>query len=179
MIKLGYDGKRAFFNNTGLGNYSRDTIRVVSKTLQKINTIYILVIMLKISVLILSIQTKIYILKLLKISFINLLIFFGEVKKVVDDLLNDEIDIYHGLSNEIPYGIEATGIKTIVTIHDLIFIRYPNLFNPIDRYIYFKKFKSACERANKIIAVSKQTKRDIIKFFNISEEKNFCYLSRM
>ena len=31
MIKLGYDGKRAFFNNTGLGNYSRDTIRVVSK----------------------------------------------------------------------------------------------------------------------------------------------------
>ena len=45
------------------------------------------------------------------------------------------------------------------------------MFNPFDRYIYFKKFKSACERANKIIAVSKQTKRDIIKFFNISEEK--------
>ena len=40
----------------------------------------------------------------------------------------------------------------------------------IDIFI-FKKFKSACERANKIIAVSKQTKRDIIKFFNISEEK--------
>ena len=31
MIRLGYDGKRAFFNNTGLGNYSRDAIRVVSK----------------------------------------------------------------------------------------------------------------------------------------------------
>ncbi len=171
MIKLGYDGKRAFFNNTGLGNYSRDTIRVVSKNFidnkyyiytsnnsknERLNFI--------------NSNKNIYI-KTPKNLFYKSFDFLWRSKKVIADLLNDEIDIYHGLSNEIPYGIEATGIKTIVTIHDLIFIRYPNLFNAFDRYIYFKKFKSACERANKIIAVSQQTKKDIIKFFNISEEK--------
>ena len=61
--------------------------------------------------------------------------------------------------------------KTVVTIHDLIYLRYPKLFTKIDRKIYDKKFRSACERADKIIAVSKQTKSDIIEFFNINEDK--------
>ncbi len=29
-MRIGFDAKRAFLNNTGLGNYSRDTIRVLS-----------------------------------------------------------------------------------------------------------------------------------------------------
>lgn len=171
MIKLGYDGKRAFFNNTGLGNYSRDAIRVVSKNF-KDNEYYIYTsnnIKNKRLDFIKS-NKNIYI-KTPKNFFYKSFDFLWRSKKIIDDLLHDKIDIYHGLSNEIPYGIEVTGIKTIVTIHDLIFIRYPNLFHAFDRYIYFKKFKYACERANKIIAVSQQTKKDIIKFFNISEEK--------
>ena len=171
MIKLGYDGKRAFFNNTGLGNYSRDTIRVVSKNFTN-NKYYIYTSNDSRNERLdfINSNKNIYI-KTPKNLFYKSFDILWRSKKIIDDLLNDEIDIYHGLSNEIPYGIEATGIKTIVTIHDLIFIRYPNLFNAFDRYIYFKKFKSACERANKIIAVSQQTKKDIIKFFNISEEK--------
>ena len=30
-MRIGFDAKRAFLNNTGLGNYSRDTIRILSK----------------------------------------------------------------------------------------------------------------------------------------------------
>ena len=30
-MKLGFDAKRAFFNNTGLGNYSRHTIRILGQ----------------------------------------------------------------------------------------------------------------------------------------------------
>ena len=29
-MKIGFDAKRAFLNSTGLGNYSRDTIRILS-----------------------------------------------------------------------------------------------------------------------------------------------------
>jgi hypothetical protein len=29
-MRIGFDAKRAFLNNTGLGNYSRDTIRILS-----------------------------------------------------------------------------------------------------------------------------------------------------
>jgi len=171
MIRVGYDGKRAFFNNTGLGNYSRDTIRVVSKNYKE-NKYYIYVSN-KINnkrLDFIKSNKNVYI-KTPKNYFYKSFDFLWRSKKVTNDLLNDKIDIFHGLSNEIPYGIESTDIKTIVTIHDLIFIRYPYLFNALDRYIYLKKFKSACKRANKIIAVSQQTKQDIIKFFNISEEK--------
>ena len=29
-MRIGFDAKRAFSNNTGLGNYSRDTIQILS-----------------------------------------------------------------------------------------------------------------------------------------------------
>ena len=34
-MKIGFDAKRVFFNNTGLGNYSRDSVRVLSKYFPK------------------------------------------------------------------------------------------------------------------------------------------------
>ena len=48
---------------------------------------------------------------------------------IVRDLFNNKIDIYHGLSNEIPYGIQT---KSVVTIHDLLFLKYPKFYNYID-----------------------------------------------
>ena len=46
-------------------------------------------------------------------------------KSIVKDLLNNKIDIYHGLSNELPYGIHKLDILKIVTIHDVTFKKYP------------------------------------------------------
>ena len=43
------------------------------------------------------------------------------------------MEVYHGLSHELPYGIERTGIRTVVTIHDLIFLKFPKLYPFIDR----------------------------------------------
>jgi len=88
----------------------------------------------------------------------------GDIKKC-------NIDIYHGLSNEIPFGLKKTNIKSVVTIHDLIFMRYPEFYNPIDRKIYERKFRFACENANCVVAISEQTKLDIISFLKIPEEK--------
>ena len=94
------------------------------------------------------------------------------------DLKKLGINIYHGLSHEIPVGIQYTGIKTVVTIHDLIFERYPNHYNWLDVQIYRKKFTYACKNADLIIAISQQTKDDIIRFYNIPEEKIYiCYQS--
>ena len=167
-MRIGFDAKRAFLNNTGLGNYSRNTIQVLSHYFP--NNRYLL-----------------YPPKNRRPSFITnikntsirtpeslidrALKTYWRSRSIVKDLFTNKIDVYHGLSNELPIGIEKTDIKTVVTIHDLIFVRYPHLFKAIDRKIYHKKFKSACERANKIIAVSEQTKKDIIAFFNISADK--------
>ena len=90
---------------------------------------------------------------------------------VVNRLIKDKIDLYHGLSHEIPVAIQNTSIKTVVTIHDLIFLRYPQYYKPADRKIYEMKFRNACKNAHKIIAISEQTKRDIIHYFGTDEAK--------
>jgi glycosyltransferase involved in cell wall biosynthesis len=82
------------------------------------------------------------------------------------------------LSHEIPFGIEKTNIKSVVTIHDLIIFRHPEHYKKIDVRIHEKKIKYACENADHIIAISEQTKTDIINFFNIDEKKiSICYQS--
>ena len=47
---------------------------------------------------------------------------------IVRDLLRDGVQLYHGLSGELPVGIRKRGIKTVVTIHDLIFLRHPEYY---------------------------------------------------
>lgn len=79
-------------------------------------------------------------------------------------------DVFHGLSNELPAGLKPP-VKRIVTIHDVIFLRYPDFYPFIDRKIYVKKFKSACKKADEIIAISEQTKSDIIEFFDVDAAK--------
>ena len=66
--------------------------------------------------------------------------------------------------------------KKIVTIHDLIFLRYPDFYPFIDRKIYRKKFKSACKKADEIIAISEQTKKDIIEFFDIDSSRRAAWI---
>ena len=170
-MRIGYDAKRAFTNFTGLGNYSRDTIRILSSFFNKNDyLLYTTNNKLNNRLDFLKNQSNISIRsphKLLDKIFSS----YWRTKNILNDLENDNIDIYHGLSHELPLGIEDTKIKTIVTIHDLIYLRYPNLFSSVDLKIYDKKFRSACKRADKIIAVSKQTKKDVINYFSINEQK--------
>ncbi len=60
----------------------------------------------------------------------------------------------------------------IITVHDLSFIRYPEFFsfknNAWHKMIEAKK---TLQKFNKIIAVSKNTKEDIMELFKIPEEK--------
>ncbi len=88
-----------------------------------------------------------------------------------NDLKKDNVDIFHGLSNEIPFGIRKSGVKSVVTIHDLIFVRYPELYPVIDRFFYQQKFRYACENADAVVAVSQQTKDDIMEFYKIPAER--------
>lgn len=170
-MKIGFDAKRAFLNYTGLGNYSRDSIRILGSHFPQH-------------------EYHLYTPEVVnngRLSFIDNkgqyqvhtpTSFLGKTFKglwrsvqLSKVLANDKITLYHGLSHELPRGIEHTNVRAIVTIHDLIFVRYPHLFKAVDRAIYFKKFTHACEVADHIIAVSKQTKEDLITFFAVPAEK--------
>jgi len=167
-MKIGFDAKRAFFNKSGLGNYSRDTISILSDFFPMNE--YILYSP--------KPSKSILFRKVPNISVRGPLKFFHKVIPsywrtygLVEQIVGDKIQLFHGLSNELPVGIENTSIPSIVTIHDIIFMRYPQLYKSIDRKIYEKKSKYAAKRASRIIAVSQQTKDDLVKFFGIPQEK--------
>ncbi len=88
---------------------------------------------------------------------------------IVKDLKRDGIQVYHGLSGELPVGISKSGVRSVVTIHDLIFLRHPEFYHWIDTKIYAWKFRNAIREADHIIAISECTKRDIIEFGHVDE----------
>jgi len=90
---------------------------------------------------------------------------------IVSDLKRDGINLYHGLSGELPVGIRKSGIKSVVTIHDLIFLRHPEFYHWFDTRIYAWKFRQTLREADHIIAISECTKRDIIELGGADERK--------
>lgn len=168
---IGFDAKRANANFTGLGNYSRfmvDTMATygnehkyrmyIPKKCK--NALYDSLLKHK---NVASILPRSFFMKSCKALWRTFFIKRG--------LLQDGVQLYHGLSNELPVGLHRTGIRSVVTIHDLIFLRYPQYYHRLDRMIYNYKFRYACRKADRIVAVSECTKRDIVKFYGISPNK--------
>lgn len=90
---------------------------------------------------------------------------------IVNDLLNDGVEVFHGLSGELPIGLHKSGIRSVVTIHDLIFMRHPEFYHAIDAKIYVWKFRQAIREADHIIAISERTKRDIMELGQVDESR--------
>ncbi|MBS1548612.1 MAG: glycosyltransferase family 4 protein [Bacteroidetes bacterium] len=162
-MKIGYDAKRFFHNTSGLGNYSRDLVRIVADKFPENQ--YVLF----------AKNTSERTQKLLqypniifrKISKGN----FSRQLKMGKDAQAENCDIFHGLSGELPLQWDKKSINKIVTIHDVIFLKYPQFYSFFDRKIHRWKFKNACEQADLVIAISEQTKRDIMQYFKTPEAK--------
>ncbi|KEY19946.1 glycosyltransferase family 4 protein [Kaistella antarctica] len=162
-MKISYDGKRFFNNSSGLGNYSRDLVRIVATYFPENDY-----------VLINENQTEKgkEIVALPQVSFVETSKgSWSRQLKMGKDAQLINADIFHGLSGELPLIWKESPIKKIVTIHDLIFMRFPQYYSFFDRKIHFWKFKKAVEQADLIIAISDQTKRDIIQYLKVPEEK--------
>lgn len=177
-ISIGYDAKRIVRNNTGLGNYGRTLINALAEVSPEL-------------------QLRLYapdegnerlrneVIKANNISFVypkNLRFRFQKdlwrQAGIVNQLQQDRVQLYHGLSGELPKGIAASGIKSIVTIHDLIFLRHPEYYTFIDAFLYKRKFLHTCQEADRIVAISQCTKRDILHYSDFPEERiNVVYQS--
>ena len=161
-MKIGFDAKRAFRNNTGLGNYSRSLIT------QGVS----------------HFQTVLYT-PSVKGRYEH---YFDDLRVVVPkgiwcfapslwrsvgvskEVKRDGVEVFHGLSHELPYGLPK-GVKSVVTMHDLIVFRFPKFFKPADRVIHRQKMRHACRVADVVVAISEQTKRDLMDFLGVPEEK--------
>ena len=170
-MRIGFDAKRAFANTTGLGNYSRGVIECVSRlrpdwecvlygpprkdnlldpeVLNRVNV---------------RVATPSPPLAGLKTTLWRAFALSKIIKK-------DRVNIQHGLSHELPLGIRSSGAKSIVTIHDMLPFRHPELFPRLDNAVYKRKFRHACRAADLVVAVSDMTRRDIMRYLGTAPEK--------
>jgi len=63
------------------------------------------------------------------------------------------------------------GIKTVITIHDLAFKLFPDLFPPKDLFMLNRLTAMAVKSADRIIAISHSTARDITEIYGVPPHK--------
>ncbi len=165
-MRIGFDAKRAFNNYSGLGNYSRFVISNICRFHPENECLLYTP---SIADVDLFHEPEGAIIKLPKTWIGKYSSSYWRSIRLTYWLGSDGVDIYHGLSNELPYGIHRTSVKSVITIHDLIFLQLPELYKSFDRYVYRRKVQYGTKIANRIIAVSEQTKQDIIRFLGVEE----------
>ena len=170
-LTIGYDAKRALSNGTGLGNYCRTLLNDLG-TIDTTDSFRLYVPDLGRD----DLRSQLDMPR--NMSFVtpaNKLVkplrSLWRIKGIVNDLKRDGVDIYHGLTGELPLGLSEAGIKSVVTIHDLIFMRCPEYYNPVDVAIYKWKFRNTCKQADRIIAISECTRRDIMELGEIDDSR--------
>ena len=162
-MKIAYDAKRFFQNSSGLGNYSRDLIRILSGHYPENKYLLLNTKKTKKGKEILEKQN----------------VFFHSIPdsklsrqlKMGKEAQDSGADIFHGLSGELPLKWNKKPIKKIVTVHDLIFLRFPQFYSFFDKEIHLWKFKKAAKKSDRIIAISEQTKKDIVHYLKVPENK--------
>ena len=169
---IGYDAKRIVCNNTGLGSYGRTLVNDMGAAVMP------------------STKLNLYapgrgddalreqITPRQNVRFVYYEGLSNPLSRalwrtygVVKDLVRDGVRLFHGLSGERPVGIRAAGIKTVLTIHDSTFMRHPEWYPWLDRHLYAWKFRKTCREADRIIAISECTKRDVMLYGDVPAEK--------
>jgi glycosyltransferase involved in cell wall biosynthesis len=159
-MNIGFDAKRYFHNHTGLGNYSRDLVDTLCRKFA--NDQYFLFDK-RPSTINLPANT-------IAVVPLGNKILWREAG-MLKDVKRFKLDVFHGLSNELPWGKWPSNTRKIVTIHDVIFDLYPRQYAAIDRYIYRKKTAHALKTADIVIATSQATANDLVNLYHIDENK--------
>ena len=166
-MHIGFDAKRVFFNGSGLGNYSRSSVENLCNYFPEDKyTLF---------------SPKEGNPQNFNVELCPDIVYPTGIMSAVpsiwrsyamsSSIKNSGVDIFHGLSNELPCDIKRANVKSVVTLHDLIFIRYPKLYKPLDRVLYVQKYGDSCRKADHVIAISNQTKDDLVNFLDINPDK--------
>lgn len=168
---IGYDAKRIVRNGTGLGSYGRTLVNDLAPIMPD-TTLRLYAPDAGLDDLRCQVQPK----ENVRFCYPRHLRFrlqrdWWRMKGVVKDLRRDGVELYHGLSGELPEGLSAAGIPGVVTVHDLIFLRHPEFYPAIDAFFYKLKFRKMLREATRIIAISACTKRDILYYGDFPEDR--------
>lgn len=144
-MRIGFDAKRYYHNRTGLGNYCRTIVKGLLDFYPDDGYL------------------------LYNEESWSRAFHLGRIA------LADSCHLLHGLSNELPLNItESTNggeMRSLVTMHDVAWRTYPHMYHWVDRQIYDFKYGRSARNADHVIAISESTKRDVMRFYGVPEER--------
>ena len=140
-MKIAYDAKRYYHNRTGLGNYSRTLVSCMASRHE-------------------DVEAVLYDSKSQERTF-----------RLGRKAAGEGCELFHGLSNELPRDIMKAGIPSIVTMHDVAWRTFPDMYKPWDRLIYDWKYGWSAKHASHVVCISESTKRDVMHYYNVPEER--------
>ena len=92
-----------------------------------------------------------------------------EQVRVPNDLRRERADLFHAPHYVLP---PLTPCRAVVTIHDCIHLRFPEYLPSRVGYAYARaSLWAATRQAARIMTVSEASKRDILTYFSVPEEK--------
>jgi glycosyltransferase involved in cell wall biosynthesis len=92
-----------------------------------------------------------------------------EQASIPSHLLRERVDVYHSPHYVLPPLVPC---RSVVTIHDCIHLMFPQYLPNRLAYVYAKTFMWwAAHRSARVLTVSEASKRDILRYFDIPEEK--------
>lgn len=91
------------------------------------------------------------------------------------EVFTGQVDLYHATDFTLPPTLPQT--KTIVTVHDLSFVRVPDAASPRLRAYLNYVVPRSVRKATHVIADSQATKNDLIELYGLSDQEITVLLS--
>jgi len=83
------------------------------------------------------------------------------------EVTRDGMQLFHGLTHEIPRDLGRTGVRSVVTFADLIYEKHPEYFPRIDRWSYRWRYRWSARHADVLVAISGATRDDLVQCYGI------------
>lgn len=165
-FRLGFDAARALHNPTGLGSYARGVLRGLAEIGQR--------------------DLHLYSRRAARAPFASLPDEIGatlhlpagawrvpalrdwwRTSRLGRAAAADGIQLYHGLTQELPRDIRRAGVPAVVTVADLLYLTEPELFPAIDRASYRWRYRWSALNADAVIAISTHTRAQLHQHFGV------------
>jgi glycosyltransferase involved in cell wall biosynthesis len=167
-MHIGFDAKRFFHNATGLGNYARGTILGLAEHFPRHRyTLYAAQARGPFCTFPPGLGLRVQEACPLGRRFPSLWRSLGIPRAA----RGNGLDIFHGLSHELPLTHFDPRTRTVVTMHDLLFVTHPHLYPRLDRFLYAWKYRASCRRADLVVAVSQKTADDLQEIFGLDRSR--------
>jgi glycosyltransferase involved in cell wall biosynthesis len=98
----------------------------------------------------------------------RMLVWLGQLAGLGFNRLVPGAGLFHATEHLL---LPLRGVPTVLTVHDLIFRQLPGHHKPLNRWYLNLTMPLYCRRATHIIAVSEQTRRDLLEAYGVPPER--------